>query len=151
MSQKMGSVGQYKSSDFEACSSTLLQRRRRRAPKPHYLIENKNMKKIIVITAIIGLTATVTASAAGAKQTFDKSCAMCHGADGKGHTKIGEKLGIKDFTDSKVQAGFTDDAAFKTIKEGLKDKEGRMRMKAFGNLSDAEIKALVQYVRGFKK
>lgn len=109
------------------------------------------MKRILLLTAIISLTAAVTASAADAKQTFDKTCAMCHGADGKGHTKIGEKLGIKDFTDPKVQAGFTDDAAFKAIKEGMKDKEGRMRMKAFGDLSDTEVKALVQYVRGFKK
>lgn len=109
------------------------------------------MKKTLILTAIIGLSAAMTASAADAKPTFDKSCAMCHGADGKGQTKIGEKLGIKDFTDAKVQAGFTDEEAAKTIKEGLKDKEGRMRMKAFGNLSDAEIKALVQYVRGFKK
>ena len=103
------------------------------------------------MTAILGLAAAVTASAADAKQTFDKSCAICHGKDGKGQSKIGEKLGIKDFTDPKVQAGFTDEAASKAIKEGLKDKEGRMRMKAFGDLSDAEVKALVQYVRQFKK
>ena len=109
------------------------------------------MKKILILAAIIGFTAAVTASAADAKENFDKSCAKCHGADGKGQTKIGEKLGVKDFTDAKVQAELKDDAAFKAIKEGIKDSEGRTRMKGFDDLSDAEVKALVQYVRGFKK
>jgi len=41
---------------------------------------------------------------------------------------------------------------FKQIKEGMKDKNGKEKMKAFGGtLSDDEIKALVAFVRGFKK
>ena len=41
---------------------------------------------------------------------------------------------------------------FKQIKEGLKDKNGKEKMKAFADkLSDEEIKALVAFVRGLKK
>ncbi len=76
---------------------------------------------------------------------------MCHGKDGKGETKIGQKLGIKDFTDPKVQGEIKDDVAMKAIKEGLKDSEGRLKMKAFPNLSDDEVKALLDHVRSFKK
>ena len=63
---------------------------------------------------------------------------------------MGKKLDIKDFTDAAVQAKFTDDEAFKALKEGLKDEDGKTRMKAIEGLSDDEIKALVQYVRGLK-
>ena len=93
----------------------------------------------------------MTASAADAKENWDKLCAKCHGADGKGQTRMGQKLGVKDFTDAKVQEQLKDDAAFKAIKEGIKDKEDKTLMKAVEGLTDDEIKALVQYVRGFKK
>jgi len=63
---------------------------------------------------------------------------------------MGQKLGVKDFTDAKVQAELKDDAAAKTIKEGMKDKDGKTLMKPFDTLSDDEIKALVAYVRSLK-
>jgi cytochrome c553 len=108
------------------------------------------MKKLILITATIGFTAVLSASAADGKTNWDTLCAKCHGADGKGQTKIGQKLGVKDFTEAKVQASFTDDVAFKTIKEGKKDADGKTMMKAFDTLSDEEVKGLVAFVRGLK-
>jgi len=100
---------------------------------------------------MIGFTAALSASAADAKETWDKTCAKCHGADGKGQTKMGQKLGIRDYTDAKVQADLKDDEAFKALKEGLKDKDGKLQMKPVEGLTDDEIKALVQHVRSFKK
>jgi len=109
------------------------------------------MKKLLIIATVFGFAAAITASAADAKENFEKTCIKCHGAEGKGDTKMGQKLGIKDYSDAKAQAGFTDAEAFKALKEGLTDSEGKIRMKAAEGLSDDEIKALVQYVRGFKK
>jgi len=109
------------------------------------------MKKILVLATIFGFAAVLNVSAADAKANWDSLCAKCHGADGKGQTKIGQKLGVKDFTDAKVQAELKDDAATKAIKEGVKDKDDKTLMKPFGDLSGDEIKALVQYVRGFQK
>lgn len=109
------------------------------------------MKKIIIFATIIGFAAAMTASAADAKENWEKTCAKCHGADGKGQTAMGKKLGLKDYTDAKVQEGFKDEEAVKAIKEGIKDKDGKTLMKAAEGLSDDEIKALVAYVRGFKK
>lgn len=91
------------------------------------------------------------ARAADAQENWSKMCAKCHGADGKGQTKMGQKLGIKDLTDAKVQADLTDADATKAIKEGVKDKDGKTVMKPVENLSDDEVKALVVYVRGLKK
>ena len=60
-------------------------------------------------------------------------------------------MGTKDYSDAKVQEAMKDEAMVKTIKEGVKDGE-TTKMKAFGEiLSDDEIKALVKYVRDFKK
>ncbi|MGB7749578.1 MAG: cytochrome c [Verrucomicrobiia bacterium] len=108
------------------------------------------MKKILVLATMFGFAVVVNASAADAKANWDTLCAKCHGEDGKGQTKMGQKLGVKDFTDAKVQAAFTDDAAFKTIKEGKKDADGKTLMKAFDTLSDEEVKGLVAFVRGLK-
>ena len=92
-----------------------------------------------------------TASAADVAALYEKSCVKCHGADGKGDTKMGKKVNVKDLTDAKVQASFTDEQAFKTIKEGKKDQEGKVQMKAIEGATDDEIKALVAQVRTFKK
>ena len=109
------------------------------------------MKKILLLVTLFGLAAAVSAKAADAKENYDNLCAKCHGAEGKGDTKMGAKLGCKDLTDAKVQAEIKDDAAFKAIKEGLKSSEDKTLMKPFDTLSDDEIKALVTYVRSLKK
>jgi len=109
------------------------------------------MKKILLLTMALSASALLSASAADAKETYDKSCAKCHGADGKGQTKMGQKLGAKDYTDAKVQAELKDDVAFKAIKEGLKDKDDKTLMKPVEDLADADIKALIAYMKAFKK
>ena len=108
------------------------------------------MKKIVVVLLLAGM-AGWAAAAVDIQQTWDKNCAMCHGKDGKGQTTVGRKLQIKDFTDPKTQAGFTDDQATKAIKEGI-TQDGQLKMKAFGDkLSDDEIKSLIAHVRSLKQ
>jgi cytochrome c553 len=109
------------------------------------------MKKILLLAAMFSLATTLVTKGAEAKENWDTLCAKCHGADGKGDTKIGAKLGCKDFTDAKVQADIKDDAATKALKEGLKSDEGKTLMKPFDQLSDDEVKALVAYVHTLKK
>ena len=109
------------------------------------------MKKLICITAAVTLMASGAALAADGKAIYEKDCLKCHGADGKGDTKMGKKLGAKDYSDPKVQEALTDAAAFKAVKEGFKDKEGKTLMKPTEGVSDADIKAVVTYMRTFKK
>jgi cytochrome c553 len=109
------------------------------------------MKAKMMLLFGILLATALSAGAADAKANYEKDCAKCHGSDGKGDTKMGKKLGAKDYTDPKVQAELKDEAAFKATKEGLKDKEGKVLMKPSEGLSDEEIKALVAYMRTFKK
>ena len=105
--------------------------------------------KILLTTLALAAT-TAALSAADAQANWDKTCKACHGADGKGDTPMGKKLALKDFTDAKYQASFTDAEATKAIKEGIKDGD-KTKMKAAEGLSDAEIKDLVAKVRSFKK
>ena len=113
------------------------------------------MKKVIAsITAMaVLLVGGSSLKAADAKELFEKNCASCHGKDGKGDTPAGKKLKAQDFTDAKVQEKLKDEEMVKAIKEGIKDKDsGKTKMKAFGDkLTDDDIKALVAYVRSFKK
>ena len=109
------------------------------------------MKKLIILSAFTMALALVSARAEDAKAIYEKDCAKCHGPDGKGDTKMGKKLGAKDYTDAKVQADMKDDAAIKAIKEGLKDKEDKTLMKPSEGLNDEQIKSLVAYMRTFKK
>lgn len=109
------------------------------------------MKKTLTVLIVTSALAMMTSRAEEAKASYTELCAKCHGADGKGDTKMGRKLFVKDYTDAKVQAELKDEAATKAIKDGLKDKEGKVLMKPAEGLSDADIKALVAYMRTFKK
>ena len=110
------------------------------------------MKTLLsLLAAAAVLAAAPIAFAADAKEVFDKSCAACHGKDGKGDTPAGKKLKVKDYTDAKVQAELKDEEMIKAIKEGIKDGD-KTKMKGFGDkLTDEEIKQLIAYVRSFKK
>jgi len=109
------------------------------------------MKKILIFATLFGLAVAFSASADEAKDNWTNLCAKCHGDDGKGQTKMGQRLHARDYTDDKVQASLKDDEAFKAIKEGLKDKDDKILMKPYDTLSDDQIKALVAYMRTFKK
>jgi mono/diheme cytochrome c family protein len=110
------------------------------------------MKTVLFLCLAVLWGANVRLHAADARENYERMCALCHGEDGKGKTKMGEKSGAKDLTDRKLQEGVKDAEMMKAIKEGVKDKEtGKFRMVAFGEtLSEEEVKALVAYVRAFK-
>src|ERR1043165_5105961 len=102
------------------------------------------MKRTILLALSILAMASISTPAADVKETWEKGCVKCHGADGKGETKLGKKAEVKDMTDAKWQADLKEDKAFKSVKEGIKDGD-KVRMKPAEGLSDDEIKALVAY------
>ena len=110
------------------------------------------MKTVTLSSIVLG--ASLAASPlllADAAASWTADCAACHGSDGAGHTKVGRMVKVTDLTDAATQKSFSDDVAFNDIKGGL-TKDGVVKMKPFGDkLSDAEIKALVAYVRTLAK
>jgi cytochrome c oxidase cbb3-type subunit 3 len=98
------------------------------------------MKRIALAVATLALV--TTARAEDGKALFAAKCAACHGPDGKGQTKMGEKLGVKDLTKSSLAEA----DVVKTIEAGKPPK-----MTAYkGKLSDAEIQAVAGYVKSLK-
>jgi cytochrome c6 len=108
------------------------------------------MKKSTILILALFAAAMVSAPAADVKEVWEKNCTKCHGADGKGETKLGKKSEVKDMTDAKWQADLKDDKAFKSVKEGIKEGD-KIRMKPAEGVTDEDIKALVAHTRTFKK
>src|SRR5437762_6029953 len=109
------------------------------------------MKSTILLAVAFFIAAMTSLRAAEVKQNWEKNCQKCHGADGKGNTKMGRQSGVKDYTDPKVQEELKDDNAVKIIKEGIVEK-GKKRMEPYKDkLTDEEIKALINFIRAFKK
>jgi cytochrome c6 len=99
-------------------------------------------RKLFVFVTVIVASAGI-GFAADAAAIWSQQCASCHGKDGSGNSTMGKKLGVKDYTKDQ---GFSDAEAANVIKNG------KGKMKGFkGKLSDADVKALVSYVRSLKK
>lgn len=75
---------------------------------------------------------------------YKAKCQVCHGADGKGDTPAGQKLGVKDFHSPEV-ARMSDAELIEAIQKG----KGKMPGYE-GKLTPDQIKALVKYVRSLK-
>jgi mono/diheme cytochrome c family protein len=109
----------------------------------------KTKTKLLAAGVALAL-GSVTARAATAADNWDNNCASCHGADGKGQTKQGKKLKIRDYTDPKVQAELKDDEMVKATTDGVVI-DGKEKMKGYkADLSADEVKDLVAYIRKFK-
>lgn len=108
----------------------------------------KYARHIALGSAVIA--AAAFAFAAPAADNWASHCAKCHGADGKGQTKIGKKLKLKDYSSAEVQAAMSDEEIIKATADGV-TVDGKERMKGFkSELSEAEIKDLVGHIRKFK-
>lgn len=106
----------------------------------------------LTCAALVGaLLISGAAAAETVSANWQKHCVTCHGVDGKGKTKMGQRLKITDLTDAARQAEFTDADAVNAVKHGIKDANGKTTMKAVEGLSEAEIDELVAFVRTLAK
>jgi len=107
-------------------------------------------KATFLILALIAMFAFSTAVlAADGATTFKTKCSGCHGADGSGQTAMGQKMKIRDLRSPDVQK-MTDAELTAMIATGGKDAKPTHSFKSKG-LTDADITALVTYLRSIKK
>jgi mono/diheme cytochrome c family protein len=101
---------------------------------------------IFGLSAALGLSPVSWAADAG-KASFDKTCASCHGQDGKGNPAMTKVFGEKELNiATKEVAGKKDDELLKVITEG------KGKMPASGKtLSKSDQKAVVEHVRSLAK
>src|SRR5579872_5096642 len=103
------------------------------------------MKKHVITGVAAMALVGLSLRASDVSALYEKECTKCHGADGKGDTRMGRRLGAKDYSDPKVQEALKDDAAFKAVKEGLK-KDNRTLMQPLKDATDDQIKTLIAHM-----
>jgi mono/diheme cytochrome c family protein len=92
-----------------------------------------------------GGAAVFAADAGGGKALFEKSCAGCHGADGKGNEKMATILGVKNLSVvGKDTNKKSDEQLLKVIAEG----SGKMPA---SKLTKDEQKQALGYARSLAK
>ena len=83
-------------------------------------------------------------------ELFNRNCARCHGADGRGDTPSGHLFKSPDFTDAEWWEKISRLGGTKTLRSVVV--RGKGAMPAFGKkLTKSEINLLVERVRRFKK
>jgi mono/diheme cytochrome c family protein len=92
-------------------------------------------------------TGNAVASSSDSKTTYDVKCAKCHGKDGRGKTLKGRLTHARDLTPGQWQNDVTDERLFNSISNG----RGKKMPSFKKELSEADIDALVAYVRRLKK
>mgnify|MGYP001565710326 CR=1 FL=1 len=120
-------------------------------------MNTKLFQKLFLSAAAFATLGWAASSAFGddaaTERTWRAKCASCHGKDGKGQTKQGEKMGIRSMADPAWQKEFTDAKIRETILKGItRTKDGKKQeMKPFeGKLKPADVDGLIKYVRAFK-
>jgi mono/diheme cytochrome c family protein len=110
----------------------------------------ERMKSILlrglpVTMMAVGLAFCSTPAGAQAAATYKSKCAMCHGADGKGETPVGKKMGARDFASPEVQKE-TDEELTAILAKGKNKMPGFEK-----SLKEADIKEMVAYIRQLAK
>ncbi|MEP6706364.1 MAG: cytochrome c [Pyrinomonadaceae bacterium] len=83
-------------------------------------------------------------------ELFNRNCARCHGADGRGDTPLGHLYKAPNFTDSEWWKKNSDLSGVKALRSIVI--RGKAGMPAFGKkLTRAEINLLVDRIRRFRK
>jgi len=108
------------------------------------------MKRALTTTVLLSLAWPITQGLAGdadaGKVAYEKNCAGCHGADGKGNPALAKTLGEKGLNlVGKETMQKSDEELLKIIAEG------RGKMLASKKLTTEEQKAVLRYSRSLAK
>ncbi|HEV8131018.1 MAG TPA: cytochrome c [Acidobacteriota bacterium] len=76
------------------------------------------------------------------EELYKTKCASCHGADGKGETKVGKLMQTPDLTKTPWKHGSSQADAEKIVREGWKKMP-----KYEGKLDSKQIAAVTRYLR----
>lgn len=103
------------------------------------------MKKTVIVLLALAVALPLFAAGPDGAAIYKSKCAMCHGPDGAGQTTMGKNLKLRDLRSADVQK--QSDADLTKI---ITDGKGKMPSYK-GKVSDAEIHALVAFIRSIKK
>jgi len=105
----------------------------------------KTIRMSSALAAIILLSGAVGFAQSSGEATYKAKCQSCHGAQGVPNPGIANAMGVKPITAAEVKSVSEAQMITDTA-------NGKGKMPAFkGKLSDAEIKASVDYFRSLAK
>jgi len=112
-------------------------------------VRNLLAKGIVLGATVATLTGLVASSvwADDAKGIYDDKCAGCHGPSGKGDGPAGQALTPHPPDFSTSLKGKDDAYLTKIIKEGGEAVKKSPSMPANSDLTDAQVKALIEYIK----
>ena len=98
----------------------------------------------LLLVFISGPSTTLVEAQRSGATIYSQNCARCHGVDGRAQTTKGRQTKAVDFT--------SDDWTPDADHDARRVANGKDSMPAFKNkLTKAEISAVVQYIRRFKR
>jgi len=99
----------------------------------------------VTLLAAIGLLGAAARAQDTGEKVYKAKCASCHGPDGSGATPAGKVTKARDFCSEEVKKEGDDEWTTIIVK-------GKNKMPAYDKkITDAEIKDVVAYIRGFCK
>lgn len=105
---------------------------------------HRNLRMLSLSLLAVSIAVPALAQGSGA-DTYKSRCAMCHGADGLGATPTGKAMKVPSFTSPDLVKASDAELIAAT-------KDGKGKMPAYkSSLSDAQIKAVIGYVRTLQK
>ena len=112
-------------------------------------VRNLLAKGIVIGAAVATITgiAASYAMADDAKAMYEDKCAGCHGSSGKGDGPAGQALTPHPPDFSTSLKGKDDAYLAKIIKDGGEAVKKSASMPASSDLTDAQVKALVAYIK----
>ena len=106
---------------------------------------NKTIRMSSALAAVILLSGVLGFAQTSGEATYKAKCQSCHGAEGMPNPGIAKAMGVKPASDPSVKSLSEAQMVIDTT-------NGKGKMPAFkGKLSDAEIKASVDYFRTLAK
>jgi mono/diheme cytochrome c family protein len=110
-------------------------------------IAKRGVKSFFLVVLVVAIVTACGAmlAAQDAASLYKAKCSACHGADGKGETAIGKKMGIRDLASPDVQK--MSDVELTTVIADGKDKMPSYKK----SLKPEQIKDLVAYIRSLAK
>jgi cytochrome c6 len=106
---------------------------------------SKTLRMFSALAVVVLLSSAASFAQTSGEATYKAKCQSCHGAQGMPNPGIAKAMGVKPASDPSVKSNSEAQMVTDTT-------NGKGKMPAFkGKLSDAEIKASVDYFRTFAR
>ena len=103
--------------------------------------------KLVRIVVVVAFCAAVPRLSGAQSALYSEKCAICHAADGRGHTAAATKMKVPDLRSKSVQQ-LSDEDLYAATAQG-KDHKAYPHAFLHSGLTEPQIRDLIKYIRTF--